>query len=50
MKGYICPVRLSVTARQKGDAPQAALIESLLADFIMIDTTCNADTSRQTIV
>ena len=45
-----CPVRFTLTAGQKGDAPQAAaLIEGLPADVVMADTAYDADALRQAI-
>lgn len=36
VRGLGCPVRFTLTAGQKGDAPQAdALIEGLPADIVM---------------
>src|ERR1700754_1260497 len=45
-----CPVRFTLTAGQKGDAPQAAaLIEGLSAEVVMADTAYDADHLRQAI-
>jgi transposase len=45
-----CPVRFTLTAGQKGDAPQAAaLIEGLPAEVVMADTAYDADHLRQAI-
>ena len=50
VRGLGCPVRFTLTAGQKGDAPQAAaLIEGLPADVVMADTAYDADALRQTI-
>jgi hypothetical protein len=39
VRGLGCPVRFTLTAGQKGDAPQAAeLIEELPAEVVMADT------------
>ena len=44
------PVRFTLTAGQKGDAPQAAaLIEGLPAEAVMADTAYDADLLRQAI-
>jgi transposase len=43
-------VRFTLTAGQKGDAPQAAaLIEGLPAEVVMADTAYDADHLRQAI-
>ena len=43
-------MRLTLTAGQKGDAPQAAaLIEGLPAQVVMADTAYDADTLREAI-
>jgi hypothetical protein len=43
-------VRFTLTAGQKGDAPQAAeLIEGLPAEIVMADTAYDADLLRQAI-
>ena len=50
VRGLGCPVRFTLTAGQKGDAPQAAaLIEELPAEVIMADTAYDADHLRQAI-
>src|ERR1700744_3197072 len=50
VRGLGCPVRFTLTAGQKGDAPQAAtLIERLPAAVIMADTAYDADHLRQAI-
>ena len=50
VRGLGCPVRFTLTAGQKGDAPQAAaLIEGLPADVVMADTASDADHLRQAI-
>lgn len=50
VRGLGCPVQFTLTAGQKGDAPQAAaLIEGLPAKVIMADTTYDADALRQGI-
>jgi len=50
VRGLGCPVRFTVTAGQKGDAPQAAtLIEGLAAEVVMGDTAYDADHFRQAI-
>jgi transposase len=50
VRGLGCPVRFTLTAGQKGDAPQAAaLIEGLPADIVMADTAYDADALRQVI-
>ncbi|CAH0356960.1 hypothetical protein SPH9361_04608 [Sphingobium sp. CECT 9361] len=50
VRGLGSPVRFTLTAGQKGDAPQAAaLIEGLPADVVMADTAYDADALRQTI-
>lgn len=44
VRGLGCPVRFTLTAGQKGDAPQAAaLIEGLSAEVVMADTAYDAD-------
>ncbi|WP_375789853.1 IS5 family transposase [Bradyrhizobium sp. Pha-3] len=51
VRGLGCPVRFTLTAGQKGDAPQAAaLIEGLSAEVVMADTAYDADHLRQAIV
>ena len=50
VRGLGCPVRFTLTAGQKGDAPQAAaLIEGLPAEVVMADTAYDADALRQAI-
>src|SRR5260370_38891939 len=50
VRGLGCPVRFTLTAGQKGDAPQAAaLLEGLPAEAVMADTAYNADHFRQPI-
>ena len=47
VRGLGCPVRFTLTAGQKGDAPQAAeLIEGLPAEVVMADTAYDADRLR----
>ena len=44
VRGLGCPVRFTLTAGQKGDAPQAAaLIDGLPAEVVMADTAYDAD-------
>src|SRR3981189_1053029 len=50
VRGLGCPVRFTLTAGQKGDAPQTpALIEGLPAEVVMADTAYDADHLRQAI-
>jgi transposase len=50
VRGLGCPVRFTLTAGQRGDAPQAGpLIEGLPADVVMADTAYDADHLRQAI-
>jgi len=50
VRGLGCPVRFTLTAGQKGDAPQAdALIEGLPAEVVMADTAYDADRLRKAI-
>ncbi len=50
VRGLGCPVRFTLTAGQKSDAPQAAaLIEGLPAKIVMADTAYDADYLRQAI-
>jgi transposase len=50
VRGLGCPVRFTLTAGQKGDAPQAAaLLEGLPAEVVMADTAYDADHLRQAI-
>lgn len=50
VRGLGCPVRFTLTAGQKGDAPQAdGLIENMAADVVMADTAYDSDHLRQII-
>lgn len=50
VRGLGCPVRFTLTAGQKGDAPQAAgLIDELPAKVVMADTAYDSDALRQAI-
>ncbi len=50
VRGLGCPVKFTLTAGQKGDAPQAGpLIEGLPAEVVMADTAYDADHFRQAI-
>ena len=50
IRGLGCPVRFTLAAGQKGDAPQAAaLLEGLPAEVVMADTAYDADHLRQAI-
>ncbi|MBY5539679.1 IS5 family transposase, partial [Rhizobium leguminosarum] len=50
VRGLGCPVRFTLTAGQKGDAPQAdALIEGLPAKVVMGDTAYDSDRLRAEI-
>src|SRR6202795_274991 len=50
VRGLGCPVRFTLTAGQKGDAPQAAaLIEGLAAEVVLPDTPSDAALFRQPI-
>jgi transposase len=50
VRGLGCPVRLTLTAGQRGDAPQAlALIEGLPAETVMADTAYDSDQLRMAI-
>ena len=50
VRGLGCPVRFTLTAGHRGDAPQAGpLIEGLPADVVMADTAYDADHLRQAI-
>lgn len=50
VRGLGCPVRFTLTAGQRGDAPQAAaLIEGLPAEIVMADTAYDADHFRAVI-
>ncbi|SFH93867.1 Transposase, partial [Paracoccus aminovorans] len=45
-----CPIRFTLTAGQRGDAPQAeALIADLPAEVIMADTAYDSDRLRETV-
>jgi len=46
--GLGCPVRFALTARRKGDVPQAAaLIDGLPAEVVMADIAYDADHVRE---
>lgn len=50
VRGLGCPVHFTLTAGQKGDAPQAdGLIENLPADIVMADAAYDSDRLRETI-
>jgi transposase len=50
VRGLGCPVRFTLTAGHRGDAPQAApLIEGLHAEVVMADAAYDADHLRQAI-
>lgn len=50
VRGLGCPVRFTLTAGQKGDAPQAdGLIEGLPAKIVMADTAYDSDHLRKAI-
>ena len=50
VRGLGCPVRFSLTAGQRGHAPQAELlIQDLAADVVMADTAYDSDRLRQKI-
>ena len=50
VRGLGCPVRFTLTAGQKGDAPQAAdLIDGLPAKVVMADTAYDSDALRRAI-
>ena len=50
VRGLGCPVRFTLTAGQKGDAPQAdGLIERLPAKIVMADTAYDSDHLRKAI-
>ena len=50
VRGLGCPVRFSLTAGHRGDAPQALpLIEGLPARAVMADTAYDADYLREAI-
>ena len=50
VRGLGCPVRFTLTAGQKGDAPQAdALIEALPAEAVLADAAYDSDRLRKVI-
>ena len=50
VRGLGCPVRIILTAGQRGDCPQAyPLIEGLPAQVVMADAAYDADPLRQAI-
>ena len=50
VRGLGCPIRFTLTAGQKGDAPEAeALIADLPAEVVMADTAYDSDRLRETI-
>ena len=50
VRGLGCPVRFTLTAGHRGDAPQAGpLIEDLPAEVVMADTAYDSDDLRQRI-
>lgn len=50
VRGLGCPVRFTLTAGQKGDAPQAeALIADLPAGVVMADAAYDSDRLRETV-
>jgi transposase len=50
VRGLGCPVRFTLTAGQKGDAPEALpLIEDLPAEIVMADTAYDSDKLRTAI-
>ncbi len=50
VRGLGCPVRFSLTAGHRGDAPAAGpLIEGLAAEVVMADTAYDSDDLRQKI-
>lgn len=50
VRGLGCPVRFTLTAGQRGDAPQAGvLMEGLAAEVVMADAAYDADHIRQAI-
>ena len=50
VRGLGCPVRFSLTAGHRGDAPQAGpLIEGLPAQAVMADAAYDSDAPRQAI-
>ena len=50
VRGLGCPVRITLTAGQRGDCPQAyGLIEGLPAEVVIADAAYDADPLRQAI-
>jgi transposase len=50
VRGLGCPVRFTLTAGQRGDAPQAEpLIDALPAEVVMADAAYDSDRLRQKI-
>ena len=50
VRGLGCPVRIALTAGQRGDCPQAyGLIDGLPADAVMADAAYDADRLRKAI-
>jgi transposase len=50
VRGLGCPIRVILTAGQKGDAPQAAgLLDGQRPDIVMADTAYDADHFRAAI-
>lgn len=50
VRGLGCPVRLTLTAGHRGDAPQAdTLIEDLPAEIVMADAAYDSDRIRKKI-
>jgi len=50
VRGLGCPVRITLTAGQRGDCPQAyGLIDGLPAGVVMADAAYDADLLRQAI-
>ena len=50
VRGLGCPVRFTLTAGQRGDAPQALpLIEGLPAEVVMADTAYDSDQIREAV-
>jgi len=50
VRGLGCPVRFTLTAGQKGDAPQAEpMIEALPAEIVMADAAYDSDRLRDMI-
>jgi transposase len=51
VRGLGCPVRIALTAGQKGDVPQAeALLAELPAEVVMTDAAYDGDAIREAIV